>query len=126
MLLRTLAALFFIAFGSAALAQVGQGPTPPIAVPNNGGTYPNGFTITGAEYYARNPQYGNCTWSTAGGADVGPCINAAITAAAADGGGTVIVPAGIYNVATAITNSTPKVHLYGQGLGIPRATNSPG
>src|SRR5579859_57946 len=125
MLLRTLAALFFIAFGSAALAQVGQGPTPPIAVPNNGGTYPNGFTITGSSYYARDPQYGNCTWSTAGGADAGPCINAAITAAATAGGGTIMLPSGSFNVATTIINGTSGVHIQGAGVGYIRDSNTP-
>lgn len=65
---------------------VAQKVTPDPGVPASGGTYPNGFTVTGSMYYAKDPQYGNCTWSTAGGADAGPCINAAITARNASSG----------------------------------------
>jgi len=49
-------------------------------------------------FYAR--QQGNCTWTPAG--DVGPCINQALQVAATAGGGTVVLPAGIYGLATKV------------------------
>jgi hypothetical protein len=61
----------------------------------------------------------SCTWSAAS-SDVGPCINSAIAAAAANGGGTVMIPAGTFNVATALTQTAAGVHIQGAGVGNPR------
>jgi hypothetical protein len=49
-----------------------------------------------------------------------------IARAAAAGGGDVIIPAGTYNVATALVQNTSGVHLIGQGIGAVRDTISPG
>jgi hypothetical protein len=46
------------------------------------------------------PAYGNCTWDATH--DVGPCINAALTAAAQAGGGTVNLPPGALGLATKV------------------------
>ncbi|MBV9828523.1 MAG: hypothetical protein JO001_23085 [Alphaproteobacteria bacterium] len=45
------------------------------------------------------PAFGACTWDS--GHDVGACINAAIAAASAGGGGKVVVPAGTFGISTA-------------------------
>lgn len=66
--------------------------------------------------------YGSCSWTLAG--DIGPCVNAAIAAAAAAGGGTVQLPAGIYGVATTINQNTSGVHIAGAGVGNIRDTVS--
>ena len=119
--------------GSTTLNLVGGGgyarAMPPPGVPSGGGTFPNGFTISGAVYYAKDPQYGACVWGTAAGNDAGPCINSAYAACAANAsgaGGTVIVPAGAFNVATAISNTTSGCKFSGQGGGIPRWSSVPG
>ena len=109
--------------------QQGVGYSPPAGVPANGGTFPNGFTVNGAVYYATNPQYGSCVWGTTAGNDVGPCINAAYAACAANSsgaGGTVVVPAGVFNEATTISNTTSGCKLSAQGGGIPRYSAVPG
>jgi hypothetical protein len=84
-----------------------------------------GGTMTGAAIFdAGNVVPGSIydalaySWNSAG--DVGPSIQAAITAATAAGGGTVIVPAGTYNIATALVINTAGVKLQGAGRGIPR------
>jgi len=46
------------------------------------------------------PAYGVCTWDATH--DVGPCVNEALAAAAASGGGTVTLPPGIYGLSTKI------------------------
>ncbi|HEX3861758.1 MAG TPA: hypothetical protein VHY35_08690 [Stellaceae bacterium] len=51
-----------------------------------------------AVYYAKD--YAGCIWDASH--DVGTCINSAITAASAGGGGTVTVPAGILGLSTTI------------------------
>ena len=56
---------------------LGAGPGLTPGVPASGGTFPNGFTVTGSIYYATNPQYGSCVWGTTVSNDAGPCINAA-------------------------------------------------
>lgn len=67
-----------------------------------------------------------CTWDGGTGHDVGDCVNGAIATAAANGGGTVIVPAGTYYFTTKMSNSTSGVQLAGAGWGIPRDTATPG
>ena len=57
-------------------------------------------------------------WNPAG--DVGTSIQAAINAATSAGGGTVIIPAGVYNLATPLLINTSGVKLMGAGNGIPR------
>ena len=105
---------------------LGAGPGLTPGVPASGGTFPNGFTVTGSIYYATNPQYGSCVWGTTASNDAGPCINAAFAACAAAKGGNVIVPAGQFNLATPVVNSTSGCSFSGQGAGIPRASNIPG
>ena len=56
--------------------------------------------------------YGSCTWDS--GHDVGACIDAAITAANAAGGGTVIVPIGTYGLSTTVAGAD-KVKVAGAG-----------
>lgn len=87
-----------------------------VAGGGSGGGATSTTSIGSALYFARN--YGNCTWSSSG--DVGPCINLAIAAAAAQGAGTVMVPGGTYGIGTAITQHTSGVHLLGAGVGSPR------
>lgn len=102
------------------------GATIPLLNSANAWSAPQTFTAAGLsakEYWVNN--YGTCTWGVAGGNDVGPCINAAIAAASAAGGGTVMVPAGTFNVATALVNNTSGVHLVGAGTGFARDTVSP-
>lgn len=69
--------------------------------------------------------YGSCTWTSVG--DVGPCINLAIAAACTAGGGDVRVPASgtnsYFGVATQIVQACSGVHLIGEGVGDPRASN---
>lgn len=66
--------------------------------------------------------YGTCTWDASH--DVGPCINLAISAAAAAGGGTVILPAGTYGLSTPVVVSTNGVHVQGAGVGSPMDSNT--
>lgn len=56
----------------------------------------------------------HCKWTSA--EDVGDCINAAIAAASANGGGTVLLPAGSFGLTTTI-NLASKVKLVGAGAG---------
>lgn len=49
--------------------------------------------------------------------DVGPAINAAIDAAGAGGGGSVVLPAGSFGLATTIAPGVTGVHLIGAGVG---------
>ena len=56
-------------------------------------------------YFPKN--FGACTWDATH--DVGACINLAMAAAAAAGGGTVSLPAGTYGVSTPITTSSDGV-----------------
>jgi hypothetical protein len=70
--------------------------------------------------------YGSCKWSASG--DVGPCVNAAIAAAASVGGGDVVIPAtglSYFGIQTQIVNSNSGVHLRGAGLGTPRDNGNP-
>jgi hypothetical protein len=123
-----LASLSWPAFAQAPLSP-GQGGTGTGSVSNAaitaaGGTTARTLAARAADVF--NAQdYGTCTWGTAGGNDAGPCINAAIAAAAAAGGGEVDVPAGAFNVATALTQTTSGVHVVGAGVGIPRDSVSP-
>ena len=71
----------------------------------------------------RAMDYGTCTWDATH--DVGACINAAIAVAAARGGATVVVPAGIYGQSTPIVQHTNGVHLVGAGLGWVRDNFAP-
>lgn len=76
------------------------------------------FTASGKsanDFWANN--YGSCTWGTTAGNDAGPCVNLAIAAAAAAGGGTVRIPAGSFNVATAVVQGNSGVWLVGAGVG---------
>jgi hypothetical protein len=77
----------------------------------------------GDEIKARN--FGSCVWD--GAHDVAPCIQAAIAAAAARGGGNVLLPVGSWPVASTLTISTSGVGLRGatEGTGGPRDTFSP-
>lgn len=54
---------------------------------------------TGHTYYAK--RYGSCTWSST--TDTQPCIQAAIDDARANGGGTVVLPAGDFGLSTVLT-----------------------
>ena len=57
--------------------------------------------------------FGACTWD--GAHDVAPCIQAALNAAAAAGGGDVVVPVGSYNLASTLTISADLVRLVSAG-----------
>lgn len=63
-------------------------------------------------YYAKN--YGSCTWNSTN--DVGSCINTAIAAAKAAGGGKVVLPSGNFGLSTKISEtSSPGIMLEGAG-----------
>lgn len=64
-------------------------------------------TVTAGAYYAR--AYGSCIWDATH--DVAPCINQAIAAAAAAGGGTVNLPAGTYGISSTVAVTTSKIGL---------------
>lgn len=81
----------------------------------------SGVTSAGISYDAR--LFGG-TWDSTH--DVGAAINAAIAQAAADGGGTVLLPAGTFGLSTPIVQADSGVHLAGAGIGIPRYTTTPG
>lgn len=66
---------------------------------------------------------GACVWNTSN--DVGPCINDAIAKAVAAGGGTVTIPAGVFNVATPIVQGHSGVHMVGAGVGAVQDNSSP-
>lgn len=71
-----------------------------------------------------NPAKGvPCVWKETG--DAGPCIQAAINAAALAGGGEVVVDGGTYGLATELRNTTSGVKLSGAGVGHTRATIDP-
>ena len=106
-------ALALLLAATAALADITGGGGPGLV--NILYNFVAGYTVPASVYYANNPAYGNCTWSTAAGADVGPCIQAAITAAATAGGGNVILPAGNFNLATQLTVGVQGVHITGGG-----------
>jgi hypothetical protein len=86
------------------------------------GAAASNLSADGPIYFAKS--YGPCAWTSAG--DVGPCINLAIAAAAAAGGGQVLVPAGLYGLSTPIVQQTSGVSLKGQGVGDARSNLSPG
>ena len=89
----------------------------------DGGVTPRTLGSRAADFFdARD--YAVCTWTSGG--DVGPCIQAAINVAAAAGGGTVRIPAGIYGMGTTVNQNTPGVHVVGAGVGSMRDTVSPG
>lgn len=67
-------------------------------------------------YAAQN--YGTCFWDAAH--DVGPCINLAVAAAVGSGGGTVVLPAGKFGLATQVANNSNNIHFLGTGVGPPR------
>jgi hypothetical protein len=69
--------------------------------------------------------FGACVWD--GTHDVAPCIQAAINAAAAAGGGNVMLPVGSWPIASTLTISTSGVGLLGatEGIGISRDTMNP-
>ena len=69
---------------------------------------------------ASDPKYGSCVWDGSTSHDVGPCVNAAIAAATAEGGGNVVTPLGVYYFATNIVNHTSNVWLTGVGACVPR------
>lgn len=101
----------------AALSATGGLNTP------NTWTAPQLFTSAGKpanDFWAND--YGQCVWSTDSASDVGPCVNLAIAAASAAGGGNVRLPAGDFNFATYLVNNTSGVHLVGAGVGIVRDT----
>ncbi len=103
-----------------------SGAAIPLLNGNNAWSAPQTFTASGLfvhDIWANN--YGSCTWGTAGGNDVGPCINAAIAAAAAAGGGTVRIPAGVFNDATPTAQSSSYVHVVGDGVGVSRDNFAP-
>lgn len=77
---------------------------------------------TTTKYYAKN--YG-ALWTGATGDDVGPAVQAAYDACHTAGGGTVVIPAGTYYYATAISNTTSGCKIAGAGQGIPRDTVNP-
>lgn len=101
---------------------------PPVAAQTFAPPYnPNPQVMAGVLYTATS--FGNCTWGTGTGNDAGPCINAAIAAAGAAGGGTVLLPCayGISNgfkVATQIVQNQSGVHLLGCGVGEMRDNNA--
>lgn len=67
---------------------------------------------TGRIYPAQ--AYGSCTWDSTH--DVGACINAAIAAAKAAGGGTVTLPVGSYGLSAKISQtSSPGIMITGAG-----------
>jgi hypothetical protein len=61
----------------------------------------------------RAVNFGACVWD--GAHDVAPCIQAAINAAAAAGGGDVIVPVGSYELASTLAIGTDLVRLVSSG-----------
>ena len=67
--------------------------------------------------------FGACTWDSAH--DVAPCIQAAINAAAAAGGGEVHIPAGHWPIASTLTITASGVRLHGGGYGILRDNFTP-
>lgn len=81
-------------------------------------SFPAATNLGNSTFYAQG--YGSCAWTSVG--DVGPCINLAIAAAATQGGGTVVIPAGTFGVATPIVQNKSGVKLMGQGHGIARDT----
>lgn len=82
---------------------------------------PPGTDFTPGIFFAVN--YGSCTWDSTH--DVGPCINAAIAAAVANGGGTVMIDAGTFGLATPIVQGASGVHIVGAGSGRVRDTLDP-
>jgi hypothetical protein len=80
-------------------------------------TFNRGEIVPSSRYDAT--AFGSCTWDATH--DVGPCINAAITAANASAGGvgTIIIPSGIYGLGTTITMGVTGTHLQGSGVGGP-------
>jgi hypothetical protein len=91
------------------------------AIAAGGGALSLDTRFDGRVFYAPfypNPATGSfCTWTPTG--DAGPCINAAITVAAAAGGGSVTMPAGIYGFSTKVVQNNSGVGLVGQGYGSP-------
>jgi hypothetical protein len=77
-------------------------------------TYP---AITGVPFQAT--AYGQCIWSDINGdnGDIGPCVNLAIAAAHAHGGGTVVLPCGNFIFRTEIIQPWSYVHMRGCGRG---------
>lgn len=65
------------------------------------------------------------TWDGDPAHDVSVGINAAYAACAAAGGGVVILPAGTYYVATALSNGASFCKMWGAGIGISRDTIDP-
>ena len=61
--------------------------------------------------------YGSCIWDGASSHDVAPCINAAITAVGAGGGGKITLPAGVFSVSSTILMNQTAVTLLGKGHG---------
>jgi hypothetical protein len=106
----------------AAVANIGAGGITASLLASGAAAANLGFTPDGAIFTAKS--YGACTWTSGG--DVGPCVNAAIAAAAAAGGGEVRIPAGVFGVATAIVQPNSGVHLVGAGVGSARDNVSPG
>lgn len=102
------------------------------ALQTTGGTINGNLSVTGAlassatngQIFWANQQT-SCTWSTSTSADVGPCINSAIAAAAAVGAGTVMIPAGTFYYGTEIIQHTSGVHLVGAGVGDSRDNSAP-
>ena len=68
--------------------------------------------LNGQVFYAK--AYGSCVWDATH--DVVPCINSAITAANAVGGGLVVVPVGTFGLATSVALQS-QVVVHGGGCG---------
>lgn len=92
---------------------LGKWPPTPITQLANGGANTNITSNGSAVFYAR--AFGSCTWDATH--DVSPCVNAAIAAATAIGGGDVIVPSGEFGQASTVAISTSGVSLNGRGIG---------
>lgn len=112
---------------SAARTNLGVGSAAGPYLPLTGGTVTGsttfnvGYITPGTIYDAK--AYGSCTWDATH--DVGPCINAAYTAAASAGGGEIVLPAGNYGLATALSFQANGVSLRGQGVGNARDSAAP-
>ena len=95
-----------------ALAQVGTAPLQSVGVIATGTTRARPLADHLADaVYAQN--FGACTWD--GSHDVAPCIQAALNAAAAQGGGDVIVPVGRFPLASGLTVAASLTRLVSAG-----------
>ncbi len=109
--MRLLLALLFPALVQAQ-TYFGATTIPPLP-PHTPIVYATSYTPTGIP----------CTWNSTH--DVGTCINSAIGAVAAKGGGTVMLPCGTFGLSTQVVNSTSGVSIRGCGVGMPDDTLNP-